>query len=165
MTSTMRFDQWQNSLGQSYGTILQVKYAKAAGPTSSNAGYFSTTSTSPVSTGFSVSITPKFATSQLLVMMDIQHYVGGATAARGAQMWVYRDGINQSSGGYQNSATFYHESNSYEAYHTTSAKFLVSANSTNQTTFTLWTSLWNSGTVTIGGHDGQSSLVVMEIAQ
>jgi hypothetical protein len=76
MTSTMRFDRWQNSLGQPYGTVLQVKSV-------TKTDIFSTTSFSFVDiTGFSVSITPFSATSKILVMVDGYAGSGGSGAVR-----------------------------------------------------------------------------------
>lgn len=65
MTSTMRFDKWENSLGQPYGTVLQVV-------STTFTGVFSTTSTAYSDvTGLSVSITPRFANSKILVTGSI----------------------------------------------------------------------------------------------
>jgi hypothetical protein len=61
MTSTMRFDKWENSLGQPYGTVLQV----VQGSTSTESV---TTSTSFVDTGLTATITPKSASSKILVL-------------------------------------------------------------------------------------------------
>lgn len=164
MTSTMRFDKWENSLGQPYGAVLQVVHAKAAGPVSNASGYFSTTSTSRVSTGLTVSITPKFANSKLLVKMIVQYNQSGS-ASKGAVFWVYRDGVNTTSGGNENAAMFYYEGDSNDMYGTGAADIWVNANSTNTTTFSLDCKVWNSGTLRISGHDGQTSLTVFEIAQ
>lgn len=61
MASIAKFDQWQNSAGVNYGTILQVKQTVLT-------GYFTTASASWVNwTGMEVSITPKFSTSKILV--------------------------------------------------------------------------------------------------
>jgi hypothetical protein len=61
MTSTMRFDRWQNSLGQSYGTVLQVVSV-------TKTDVFSTTNTTFTDiTGLSATITPKFASSKILI--------------------------------------------------------------------------------------------------
>jgi hypothetical protein len=61
MTSTMRFDRWQNSLGQTYGTVLQVVQAVKTDT-------FSTTNTTFTDiTGLSATITPKFASSKILI--------------------------------------------------------------------------------------------------
>jgi hypothetical protein len=61
MTSTMRFDKWENSLGQPYGTVLQV-----VSVTKTNT--FSTASTTYVDVpDLSITITPKAANSKFLV--------------------------------------------------------------------------------------------------
>jgi hypothetical protein len=61
MTSTMRFDKWENSLGQPYGTVLQVVSVTFT-------DIFSTTSATFVDiTGLSASITPRFASSKILI--------------------------------------------------------------------------------------------------
>jgi hypothetical protein len=65
MTSTMRFDRWQNSLGQPYGTVLQVVQAVKTDT-------FSTASTSMTDiTGLVATITPRFATSKILIQLNI----------------------------------------------------------------------------------------------
>ena len=58
MTSTMRFDQWQNSLGQNYGTILQIQQTF----NNANAIYGSGDYTL-----MSVSITPKMPGSKIYI--------------------------------------------------------------------------------------------------
>lgn len=67
MTSTMRFDKWQNSLGQSYGTVLQVVQTVKTDTFASSAG--AQWGDVP---GMVASITPKFSTSKILVMVDIK---------------------------------------------------------------------------------------------
>jgi hypothetical protein len=65
MTSTMRFDRWQNSLGQPYGTVLQVVQVVKT-------DVFSTASLTMVDiTGLAASITPRFASSKILVQLFI----------------------------------------------------------------------------------------------
>lgn len=76
MTSTMRFDKWENSLGQPYGTVLQV----VQGTTST---MISNTSTTYVDTGLSATITPRFATSKILVLIN-QHVFKGSTVTENA---------------------------------------------------------------------------------
>jgi hypothetical protein len=74
MTSTMRFDKWENSLGQPYGTVLQVVQAVKT-------DVFTTTSTSYVdATGLSLAITPKFANSKILVTGNIS--LGSSTTVQ-----------------------------------------------------------------------------------
>lgn len=65
MSSIIRADRWQNSDGVAYNSVLQV-----VSTTKTDA--FSTTSTSYTDlTGMSVSITPKFATSKILVTVSM----------------------------------------------------------------------------------------------
>lgn len=64
MTSTMRFDRWENSLGQPYGAVLQVQSI-------TKTDSFSTASTSYVDvTGLSISITPKMPNSKFMVFVN-----------------------------------------------------------------------------------------------
>jgi hypothetical protein len=64
MTSTMRFDKWENSLGQPYGAVLQVVQNFVTTQTSYGAGEF---------TLFSLSIIPKMPNSKLYVMGHVSH--------------------------------------------------------------------------------------------
>lgn len=77
MTSTMRFDKWENSLGNgnisvssgnfySPGSVVQVLYASS--------GYVNQTinSTTPVAlSGMSITITPKFLTSRIVIQAAV----------------------------------------------------------------------------------------------
>ena len=65
MTSTMRFDKWQNSLGQAYGTVLQVVQGVLSDPV------VITTANAWTATGLSASITPKFSNSKILVTVHV----------------------------------------------------------------------------------------------
>jgi hypothetical protein len=85
MTSTMRFDKWENSLGQPYGTVLQVVSV-------TKTDVFSTSSTTYTDiTGLSVSITPKSASSKLLISWGINF---SNTSTNGAVHMVLTDGSN-----------------------------------------------------------------------
>lgn len=65
MSSVLRFDQWQNTLGVPYGTVLQVQSTHYTGT-------IATTSATPIDvSGFAVSIQPKFSTSKILVMVSV----------------------------------------------------------------------------------------------
>ena len=82
MTSTMRFDKWENSLGQPYGTVLQVVQAvktdtmattmslQTGTPTTSNTVFL-----------MSASITPKSSNSKILVTSNIKYSGVGSTPA------------------------------------------------------------------------------------
>jgi hypothetical protein len=76
MTSTMRFDKWENSLGQPFGTILQVASTTISPPSTT------TTSTSYQNSGLGLSINLKNLNSKVLVLVSGGHgYV--ATFANG----------------------------------------------------------------------------------
>lgn len=74
MTSIMRFDQWQNSLGQNYNAVIQV--AQTVQPARTT--YSSVTSWTNVN-GMSVIITPKFANSKVMVEVVVHASVSGST--------------------------------------------------------------------------------------
>jgi hypothetical protein len=74
MTSVIRANIWQNSAGVVYGTILQVQ-------STLKTDSFSTTSGTYVDVpGLTVTITPRFATSRILVMANVP---GGRTGTGG----------------------------------------------------------------------------------
>jgi hypothetical protein len=68
----------------SAGQVLQVVSANTTSITS-------TTSTSFVTTGFSVSITPKFATSKIIVMMAGGNFDNNSTSNAGIYYTFYRN--------------------------------------------------------------------------
>jgi hypothetical protein len=65
MTSTMRFDEWENTLGEKYGTVLQVVQGVLTTPVTF------TSSGSWVSVGINATITPKFISSKVLVELNV----------------------------------------------------------------------------------------------
>jgi hypothetical protein len=100
MASTLQFDQWQSAAGANYGTVLQVVNV-----------YDNTTLTGSTAfsftrlTGLTATITPKFATSKILIfgtmnamnagnrsMGVIRRSIGGAEVTAGSYT---------TSGGYQ----------------------------------------------------------------
>jgi hypothetical protein len=70
MTSTMRFDKWENSLGQPYGTVLQVVSVTKTDTFTMSSSTFTDV------TGLSVSITPRSSSSKILVNINVS---GGGT--------------------------------------------------------------------------------------
>lgn len=86
MTSTMRFDQWQNSLGQSYGTVLQVVQGVLSDPV------VFTTSSAWTSIGLSATITPKFNTSKILITVHVGIGSNG-TNSWDAAMMLFRNNV------------------------------------------------------------------------
>lgn len=74
MTSTMRFDKWQDTLGQTNNSVLQVKQTVRSARTT----YSSVTSWTDV-IGMAVSITPKFSNSKIMVDVMVHASVSGST--------------------------------------------------------------------------------------
>lgn len=148
------------------GTVIQTQYSKIANAPGSSSAWFTTTSTTAANSGLSVSITPKYASSKLLVQITGNLNINApAVAGVGAQLWIYRDGANANSGGNNSCATFIYNVNTVDQYTSYSSSAYVNANSTNTTTFSLWAARWSSTeTVRLGGHDGQTTILVMEIA-
>lgn len=75
MASVMRFDQWQNTLGQNYGTVLQVVQVVDTNITtiSGAAASFNTYS------GLNVNVTPKLPNSKFLLTYQINvGMIGGS---------------------------------------------------------------------------------------
>ena len=67
MVSTMRFDQWQNTAGANYNSVLQVVQTVKTDTFASTPG--GTWGDIP---SLTASITPKFSTSKILVMVDLK---------------------------------------------------------------------------------------------
>lgn len=67
MTSTMRFDRWENSTGVGYGTVLQVVQSIKTDVFATSVG--AKWADIP---GMSATITPKFSNSKILVIVDLK---------------------------------------------------------------------------------------------
>jgi hypothetical protein len=176
MTSTMRFDKWENSLGQAYGAVLQVVSTDYTGTTSSS-------SATPVNvSGFSVSITPKFANSKIFVLVSVAFgfandsypyvlltrngtSIGTGTSATGVQINTFLSGSGTNLSG----------STPYRFHHA-AKNFLDSPNTTSSLTYQIqFASPYNGYVGYINRQDAipntvytqypSSSITVMEIAQ
>lgn len=86
MASVMRFDQWQNTLGQPYGTILQVVQGVLSDPVTF------TTANAWTAVGLSASITPKFANSKILVTVHIGLGSNG-TSTYDASLGLFKNNV------------------------------------------------------------------------
>ena len=84
MASVLKFDQWQNTAGVNYGTVLQVV------STAKVDSYVSSTQAWTTIPGLSVTITPKFSTSKILLMAFVKH--GGENAWGGSHWRALRNG-------------------------------------------------------------------------
>lgn len=164
MTSTMRFDKWENSLGQAYGTVLQVS-------TQTVSLNESTSVNGLVTSSYSIGITPKFANSKILVMMNfvLQSGNGGALGARA--------GIGRSIAGGSVSDIFLgtnpaahniaqYSTNWNNNHHRTTLITTDSPNTTSEVRYYVRYGAYNTATVNLG-NDGHSacSFTLMEIAQ
>lgn len=160
--TTVYVDNIAPNLGSSVhipNHIVQTVYNYSTG------GDITTTSTSNVSTGLSVTITPKYANSILKVsLMGGRNYNDSA----GVQMDIalYRDGVNNPA--HTRWTSVYNSAASSIHYGAWSCVEFVSANSTTATTFEVYfktssgTSYFNQ---TGGTTDIQPVLYVEEIAQ
>lgn len=128
MSSIMRFDQWQNTLGQSYGTVLQVVQWRRPANESGSSTSLLISSSSTFTTFMSASITPKFSTSKILVDVSFYCYNSSSTATNGESRLLrdstYIDGLTYSS--------FYNTGNTFVGSH---MKVLDSPNTTSTITY------------------------------
>ena len=175
MTSTMRFDKWENSLGQPYGTVLQVVQAVKTDTFTSNS-----TTYVPI-TGISASITPRSATSKVLVTVQLSFSLGGT--ATGVNYGSFRlTGGNAgtykgNSPGSKRDAVFGGTSDTNNAVVLLSGSivFLDSPSTTSPITYGVEAITRSGGFIAInrcntdGDNDyntrGASSITLMEIAQ
>jgi len=156
------------------GLAVQTLYSYLQGQVTTT-----NTASSPVDTGLSVSITPKFADSKLFITANMHTYNGSTST--GLDLWLYRDGsavseapVNRTGTG--NSATTSLGRYAYaNGYNTGGAsivaqtqQFWISANNTSATTFKIYFNAYNAGTayINVNNVNGPfSSMVVQEIAQ
>jgi hypothetical protein len=133
------------------GTVIQVVQATTLGTTS-------TTSTSFVATSFSASITPKFSTSKILILLTGQNYQ--TTAAKQMFTTIYRGGSNLGD------ATQGFAPNSYSSTGDITAglniSYLDSPATTSSTTYTVYIRT-NGGTCYFNGASGLASIILMEV--
>jgi hypothetical protein len=173
MTSTMRFDKWENSLGQPYGTVLQVvQVAKTDAYTSTSSSFLAVT-------GLSATITPKSTNSKILILAQVSYGLANNTAY--GIFKVTRGGVDI----YRGDSNGLHSRAVFGGYITTtgldlilnssSINYLDSPNSTSALTYQLEaanvdgqgvfinrvSSTFNNTARTTGA----SSITLMEIAQ
>ncbi len=162
--STLRTNTIESLTGKrllgTTGSILQV----VASDTTASSGEITTTSTTYVSTGVSISITPISASSKLLVVFIGNGKFIGGSGDDGSAYRIYRDGtaLNPSRAGDQ---LFYRsDSNTNNIHFPLPIMHYIDAGSTNTTTFTLFFSNQWGGTAVISRDWGVNEFVVMEIS-
>ena len=162
MSSIIRADKWQNALGVAYNAVLQVV-------STTKTDTFTTSSTSMVDvTGLSVSITPKFSSSKMLIMFNA---LGGNDTNNSVQYVNFvRDStaIGQSTGGTTNNtiAVVNGDTNQSKFF---SMHFLDSPATTSAVTYKIQMAVGSgSGSIgrrTVTDNRSISTITVMEIAQ
>jgi hypothetical protein len=161
--STLRTNAIQTLAGKpilnSTGSILQVVQFNSPATT----GEIATTSSTPVSTGLSVSITPISASSKLFVLVTANIKFISGSGDDGIALVLRRDGANVRPAGQD---TLFYRADANGNNHHTQASFqhLVNANSTSTTTFTLFFYDAWGGTAVINRDWGSPALTVMEIS-
>jgi hypothetical protein len=136
MTSTMRFDKWENSLGQPYGTVLQV--VQAVKTNTQVSASIASGGTVDIA-GLSVSITPKFATSKVLLLAQVNAVLSANGIFAGFEL--VRDstkigaGDNDSNRVGMTASGSFNSSGANEANLTTHMTFLDSPNTTSTTLY------------------------------
>jgi hypothetical protein len=149
----------------SAGSVLQVVNTTFQATGASN--YFSTASTSFVTTGLAVSITPKFSTSKILVI--VTGLLQSNASANGVYITVYRNSTNLATGT-SPSATAYIRSGGGGVLTTpTSTVIYDSPATTSSTTYTVYAAAESGATCTFGPTPGavngsQGGITLMEIA-
>ena len=148
------------------GQVIQTVNTNFQATGASN--YFSTSSTSFVTTGIAVSITPKFSTSKILVMATglLQTNLG-ATAA---YVTIYRNSTNLATGTSPAAMAYVRGgSNSNAATVPTSMIILDAPATTSSTTYTIYAAAESGASCVFGATPGavngsQGGITVMEIA-
>jgi hypothetical protein len=161
--STLRVDQIQTTAGKpilnSTGSILQIVNSNTLGFPAE----ITTTSSTYVTTGLSVTITPTSSTSKLLVeFVGNGKFINGP-GDDGVSYKIYRDGnaLNSNAG---DNLLYRSDSNTNNHHLPCCITHYVNANSTSATTFTLFFSNQWGGTGVISGDWGVSQFTVMEIS-
>jgi hypothetical protein len=135
------------------GSVLQVVNATTS-------TQVTTTSTSFVTTGLAASITPRFSTSKVLILVTIPTATPGNS--QNTTLTIYRGGTNLSSN--TNLASF--QGNLSLLYGTASLSFLDSPATTSSTTYTVYGASTGGGTSVFNNTalNGASSITLLEVA-
>ena len=135
------------------GSVLQVVSAAL------NSGQVSTTSTSFVTSGFSLNITPTSSSSKILVLVSLA--CTNTSTSSSTVFTLYRGATQLNSNGlglYENSS-----SGGYQQIQV-SFNYLDSPATTSSTTYTIYFKKTGVGTAYCGNSDGNQMITLMEIA-
>ena len=137
------------------GQVLQVVQG-------SFSSLFSTSSSSLVSTGFTVSITPKFSTSKIVVFGVTPCGISTGTANAGWSIALYRNGSAlYTPTGYQN---FIGGGTTNSQRWVCPINYVDSPATTSSVSYTLYLASYNGLTTTYMNETGSTYITVMEIA-
>ena len=176
MASIAKFDTWQNTAGVNYSTVLQVQSTTLTNTFSTTAAI---TSGGAAVTGLSVNITPKYATSKILVF---GHVVAGTNPTTQAYLQLKRtisgttvavgNGVSVSTRPTVISRSYINNTN---VCLTNPYTYFDSPATTNSITYQIYLGTESSASAFINrtetdgdnssGSRGSSSITVMEIAQ
>lgn len=164
----LKVNSWQTAGGSTLNNVVQVVNSQFTGA-------INTTGNTYVSTGHSVTITPKFANSKLYIIWsgNVSCEDLDASAAAGAQYTIYRDGVNLFTNTQGSMAFTYTEASGlgFNNWHRQGfANYYFDAVSTASSTFTVYQKVATGFTNTASyakyhGDWGSCSLTVMEIKQ
>ena len=135
------------------GSVLQVVQGIYSTP-------FSTTSTSYVSTGFTTAITPKFATSRILVQVSV---VCGNSVNQWHYCTIYRNNTTNLSAGSGNPSGYLTQ-NSSDYLTTLNFQLIDTPATTSSTSYTLYTRCTGSSNVRCFVDAQPAYFTIMEIA-
>jgi hypothetical protein len=86
MTSTMRFDKWENSLGEAYGTVVQAVQFIDRGQSGSGRSTRVTTTSQTFSTLMSQSIITKLPNSKIIILASATCFTSGGVQRAKARL-------------------------------------------------------------------------------
>jgi hypothetical protein len=155
MTSTMRFDKWENTLGQPYNAVLQVVTGSTETPVTNTTATF-------VNTGLTATITPKLINSTILVFVAQNGvYKSLAHPDNGIRLRLMR-GANVEA-----VSLIGYTANSQEGYHSWSLMWTHTPNSLSPVTFSTQfrNEITASGGSVVQQGGAHSRITLMEIAQ
>jgi hypothetical protein len=122
----------------------------------------STTSSTYANTNLTLNITPKFATSKILIFVTHSGILPTGAANAIANFRLYRDSTNI----LQFGAVGNSSANGEYLFGAATATYLDSPATTSTVTYkTQWANKYNSGTVYYNAYDCASTLTLMEVAQ
>ncbi len=139
------------------GSVLQVVNSTYTGDTSTTSGSF-------VQSGLYGTITPKYATSKILVIASSSAtYVG--TSGSGILMRLYRGTSGAGSGSNIGASSYYFQTNSSSSYTTALISLLDSPASTSALTYTVMMTVNGSGSVGFCSGFGPNNLASMTLLE